>query len=307
MPLSIDSLNALTTKKIRPKMVDNIFDSGPLVQRAKKKWYEKTDGGVTIDQPLNYAQNATGGWYSGTDTLDNTGQEEFTAASFAWKQIYQSVSITRADELKNSGEAAELKLLANKMKVAEKSIADALATGLYSNGTTDPKSIAGLRHIVSASNTVGGISQSTYSWWAAQVDASTTTTSIAAMRSRMSACTVGNDGPTVIATTKALYNAVYALFQPQQRFQDSESAKGGFQSIMFEGVPVLADQKCPASHMYFLNEAYLHLCYHPQEDFRFDGWQTPINQNLKVQHIFWMGALAASNNRMQGVMSALTA
>jgi hypothetical protein len=307
MPLSLDALNAVTTKKIRPKLVDNIFDSNPLWQRAKKKWYESTDGGVTIDCPLNYAQTSAGGWFSGADTLNNAGSEEITAASYSWKQIYKSVSITRADELKNSGEPAELKLLAQKMKIAEKSIMDDMGTGIYSNGTSDPKSIAGLRHIVATSNTVGGISQTSYSWWAAQADTSTTTLTIAAMQSRFNACTIGNDGPSVIPTTRALYNAYYALLQPQQRFQDSETAKGGFSSLQFNGVPVIVDSHCPSGYMYFLNEDYLHMFYHPEENFRFDGWQTPVNQAVKLQHIFWMGALGSSNNRMHGVMTALTA
>ena len=58
---------------------------------------------------------------------------------------------------------------------------DKLGTGLYSNAT-DAKSIVGLRQIVGSSNTVGGISQTSYSWWQAQVDSSTTTLTIAAMR-----------------------------------------------------------------------------------------------------------------------------
>jgi hypothetical protein len=49
------------------------------------------------------------------------------------------------------------------MQIAEKTLADDLGTGLFSDGT-DAKSIVGLRDIVATDQTVGGISQSTNSY-----------------------------------------------------------------------------------------------------------------------------------------------
>jgi hypothetical protein len=306
MPGSFDQITAITHNKIQPKLVDNIFDSNPLLQRAKKKWYEKWDGGPKILVPLNYAQAATGAWFAAQDTLSTVATEEICAAEYTPKQIYKSVTVSRMDELKNSGEAAALKLVVNKVKIAEKSIADDMGTALYNAGS-DSKAIAGLRHIVSTSNTVGGLSQTSFSWWASQVDASTTTLTIAAMQSRDQACTIGNDGPSVIMTTRAMYNAYYALLQPQQRFQDSETAKGGFTSLSFNGKPVIVDSHCPSGYMYFLNEDYLHLFYHPKEDFRMGDWLMPVNQEVRTCRILWAGALGSSNNRMHGALTALTA
>lgn len=305
MALTYDQISAITQKKIVPKMVDNIFDSNPLLQRARKKFYEKTDGGTSILQPLGYAQVSAGGWYSGADTLSTTDNDVFTSAEYSWKQIYKNITISRMDELKNSGDSAILKFVKQKVQVAEKSIEDDMGTGLYNAGTT-ANAIGGLRLILSTSNTVGGISQSTYSWWAAQVDSSTTTLNMAAMQSRDNACTIGNDGPTVIMTTRTLYNSYYGLLQPQQRFMDSDTAKGGFSSLMFNGKPVIVDSHCPANHMMFLNEQYLKLYYHPEENFRFEPFQKPINQNVKVAKIYWAGAFGTSNCRMQGLLSALT-
>jgi hypothetical protein len=305
MPLSYDQISAITEKKFIPKLADNVFDSNPLLQRLKKKSYEKLDGGERIIVPLNYAMVTASGWYSGADTLSTTDNEIITAAEYTWKQLYANISISRADELKNSGDSQVLSLVKNKVKIAEKTMMDKLGTGVYSAGS-DPKSIIGLRDIVATDQTVGGISQSSYSWWQAQVDSSTTTLTIAAMQSRHNACTVDSDSPTVIATTRSLYNSFYALLQPQQRFHDSESAKAGFSSLMFNATPVIADSYCPASHMFFLNEKYLHLFAHKDEDMRFEAFQKPINQNVKVAKIYWMGAMGSSNNRLHGAMTAVT-
>lgn len=306
MALTYDQISAITQKKFVPKLYDNIFDSNPLIQRMKKKSYEKLDGGERIVVPLNYAQVSSSGWYVGSETLQTTDNDIITAAEYTWKQLYVNLSINRIDELKNSGDSQILSLVKQKTQVAEKTMLDKLSTGVYSSGT-DAKSIVGLRLIAaSISSTVGGIAQGTYSWWQPQLDSTTTTLSIAAMQSRDNACTVNNDSPTVIATTRALYNSYYGLLQPQQRFTDSETAKGGFSSLMFNGKPVIADSYCPSSHMFFLNESYLHLFVHKDEDMRFEPFQKPVNQNVKVAKIYWAGALGSSNNRLHGAMSGLT-
>lgn len=305
MPLTYDQLSAITLRKIIPKMVDNIFGSNPLLKRLKENSYMAVDGGTSISMPLNYAQSAGSAWYAGADTLDMTDGDVATAAEYAWKQLHVPLVITRLDELKNSGDSAKLKLAEQKVKIAEKTMKDALGTGLYSSGS-DAKSIVGLGSIISTSNTVGGIAQNTYSWWAAQVDSSTTTLSLAAMQALFNNCSVDNDTPTVGMTTRTVYNAYYSLLQPQQRFQSDGEAKGGFSSLMFNGIPIIVDSHQNSGDLSFINEKYLHLCYHPDENMRFEPWQKPINQNVKAAHLYWAGALCSDNNRMHGGLTAIT-
>lgn len=305
MPLTYDQISAITYRKFVPKLVDNIFDSDPLLQRAKSKgWYTAQNGGLTINQPLMYAQISASGSYNPTDTLNTTDNDTFTAAQFDWKYYYANISILRADELKNSGDSQILDLVKNKIKVAEMSLKDDLGDGIYSDGTTS-SDMGGLRLIVDSANTVGGISQSTYSWWQSQENASTTVTTLTALNTMYNTLTINSQHPSVGVCTRAIYGYLWALFQPQQRFMDAATAKGGFQSLMMNGVPVIMGSKCPSSHFFWLNEEYLNLYYHPEEDMRFEKFQMPINQNLKVAKIFWAGNLASSNNRMHGKFTAL--
>ncbi len=288
-------------------MVDNVFDSSPLLSRAKKKgWYDKVDGGTSILYPLNYALTTSSGWYSGADTLTTTDNDQFTAAEYTWKQVYANITLSRIDELKNSGDPAKLNFVKQKTQVAEKTLIDKLGDGLYSAGT-DAKSIVGLRNIVGTANTIGGISQSTYTWWDGQVDSTTTTLTMAALQTQYQNACINNESPTVITATRANYNRYYALLQPQQRFMDSESAKGGFTSLMFNGTPYIADAKCPTSHIFMLNEGYLHLAVHKDEDMRFEPFVKPVNQNVRTAKVYWAGALASDNNRMHVKFSAVAA
>lgn len=306
MALTWDQVSGITEKKFLPKLYDNVFDSNPLVKRLKEKAYQKLPGGTSIMVPLNYAQTTASGWYTGADSLDTSDNEAITAAEYTWKQLYANVVITRLDELKNSGDAAKIDLAKSKMQIAEKSMKDQLGTAVYNAGTTVNAPI-GLQAIVNTSSTIGGISQTSYSWWQAQLDSTTSTFSISALQTLHTACTVDSDAPTVIMSTRANYNRYYGQLQPQQRFMDSESAKGGFQSLMFNGIPFLPDSHCPTNNIFLLNENYLHLFAHKEEDMRFSGFQKPENQNLRLGQIFWMGALGSSNNRLHGRLSAVAA
>lgn len=306
MALSVDQLNAITEKFYVKKLFDNIFDSNPTLQKLKNGGsYKSTSGGTQIYVPLNYAVTTAAGWYSGADTLSTTDNDNITSAAYDWKSLYAGVSITEEDELKNSGDAAQLNLLKSKMQIAEKTLKDDLGTGLFSDGT-DAKSIVGLRDIVAVDQTVGGISQSTYSWWQGQVDSTTTTLTISAMNTVYQNATVDSEMPNYIPTTRSIYNSYYALLQPQQRFMDEETAKGGFSSLMFNGSPVVVDSHVPSSHMFMLNLDHLHLFYHPKRNMSFEPFQKPINQQVKVSRILWMGALGSSNNRLHGKLSAIT-
>jgi len=97
------------------------------------------------------------------------------------------------------------------------------------------------------------------------------------------------------------------LLQPQQRFTDEKTADAGFQNVMFQGLPVIVDSHCPSDHLFFLNENYLTLWYHPRDNFRFEPFVRPTDQAVACAKVFWAGQMTCSNCRMQSKLNALTA
>ena len=306
MALTLGQLDSITQKKIIPKLYDNIFDSNPLLMKIKQSGqYVSVDGGTTIDVPLNYGQTTSSGWYQGAETLSTSDNENISAARYTWTNAYSSISITDEDEMKNSGAAGVLKLLASKAMIAEKTLKDILGTGLYSDGT-DPKSIVGLRDIVAVDQTVGGISQTDNSWWRGQVDSTSTTLSLSVLNTQWENATVDSEKPSFTVATRANYNRYYNLLTPVQRFTDT-TGSGGFTNLLFNGAPFFSDSHCPANHIFMLNLSHLWLFYHPSMNFKNEPWQKPINQMLKVSRIVWMGAFGSSNNRLHAKLSGITA
>lgn len=300
-------LDSITQSKIIPKLYDNIFDSNVLLKRILKSGrYMSQDGGTQIDVPLNYATTSSAGWYAGSESLETTDNENITKAYYTWCNAYANITIVEEDKLKNSGAQGVLKLLAAKSMIAEKTLKDILGTGLYSDGT-DSQSIVGLRDIVATDQTVGGISQSTSSWWAGQVDSTTTVTTLSALNTQFENASIDSERPSVGVASRAVYGYYYNLLTPQQRFTDSESAKGGFQNLYFNGIPIFSDSYCTANHLFLLNENHIMLFYHPERNFKAMPFAKPINQEVMVSRILWMGALGSSNNRLHAKFSALAA
>lgn len=301
---SYSQLTAISRKFFIPKLIDNVYDSNTLFARIRKK-KKSFDGGTKIVQPLLYAKTSAAGSYNGADTLNTTDNDQNTAAEFDLKQYYASINITRRDELLNQGKAQVIDLVRSKVENAEKKMADQLGDAIFNTGTT-ANELIGLRLMCQGTGyTYGSISKTTYSWWRGQVDSSTTTVSLSALGTQLAAAKIGNDKPSVMITTDAIFEDVNNLLQPQQRYQDPKMADAGFRSLMVRGIPILEDSHCPDNHLFMLNEDYIHLYVHPKEDFRFEPFRKPTNQNVSVAQIFWMGALTGSNCRMQAMFTAL--
>jgi len=301
-------ITAVSRRYFLPRLADNVFLGNVLLNRAKTKgWLKTIDGGVDINIPLEYAIASAAGSYSGSQTLDIADNDVFSAAKVNWKQYYAAVSVSGIDKLKNAGSNRIVDFVKSKMKNAEKTLRRKLAstTGIYSAGGTATE-IVGLQAWINTDETVGGISQTNNSFWRAQEDTTTTTLSLAAMQTRFNACSEDSEEPTMIATTKSIYNSYWGLLTPQQRFTSDEVGKAGFKSLMFNSVPVVSDTNCPSGDMYFLNEDYLHLFVHRDENFRQTEFQSPVNQNVVTSKIYWAGEFASSNNRYHGAFKGLT-
>lgn len=307
MALNYGEISSITEKYFIPKLVDQVFTSNVLFQRIKDgQMYQTYEGGEKIIQPVMYAATTASGSYSGTDTLDTTANDQITAAEFNFKQYYANITISRSDELKNSGKAQVIDFVKSKVQIAEKTLNDNLGTDLYNTGS-NAKALTGLRLAVAGTGTTyGGISRTSYSWWRSQTDSTTTVLSIPAMETMYGSCTVGNEHPTLIVTTQTQWDVFHGLLQPQERYMDENTASAGFPNVLFRQTPLAVDNHCPTGYMFMLNEKYIKMYAHKNENFRFEPFQKPINQNVACAKLYWAGEIIFSNPRMQGVFSALT-
>lgn len=307
MALDLGQLESITHKYILPQLFDNYFDSNALANKILKSGqYKSVNGGTTIDIPLSYAANGASGWFDGSDSLSTEDVDQLTAARYQWASVFAGVTLTKKDMMLNAGDAGVVKLLASKVQLAEKTIKDLMGTGLFSDGSNS-KSIVGLRDICDTDQTVGGISQSTSSWWQSNLDESTTTLSLSALNTQYENAVVDDEKPNLIVSGRTVFTKYYNILTPMQRFTDKETANGGFTNLLFNGSPYVTDSHCPAYHVFGLNLNHLWLCYHPDANFTMDAWTEPTNQRVRISRIVWMGALCSSNNNRHFCLNAITA
>lgn len=310
MTINIGEIVATTLRNRTGKLADNVLNHNALSARLLQKGNVKpVAGGREIVQELEYAENGTAGWYSGYEVLDITPQDVFDAATYDWKQLAGNVTISGLEEIKNSGKERVINLLASRISNLEKTLKNAMATALYSDGTTDTKSLGGLQQLIAddptASATVGGIAQATFSFWQNKISASAATSKNnigARMNALWIQCIRGTDKPDFIATDSTEYNFFEASLQQFQRFASASEAAQGFESLKYKTADVFFDDQCTAKRLYMINTDYLFLRPHTDRQFVPLMERESINQDACVTPVVWAGNLTCSNRALQGVM-----
>jgi hypothetical protein len=161
-------------------------------------------------------------------------------------------------------------------------------------------------------NTVGGISGNTYSWWrnyAYDFSDQTVTASATTIQHAMNLTWIntirGADKPDIITADATYYIYYWESLTPNQRFTDDKGAGAGFTNLVYQAnVPVLYDDQCPSSHMYFLNTDYLFVRPAKGREFKPLGEKSSVNQDALVMPVVWAGNMTTSNRARQGVIKA---
>lgn len=303
--INYDELHSLTNRYYIPKMKDVIFKGNPLFKRLHKKG-TKIRGGTEIHQPLMYTAGR-GSSFWGYDTLDTTHEDDFTVAIYKWKQDYEPISISRAEELQNMGsKEAMMNLVQHKVRKAGLAIRDRMGTALFADGTgNNSKDLDGLEKFLpddpTSSNTVGGIDQKDYSWWQNKVQQVTNST--IAISDVIDLCNaIANEGekPNFGVTSYQTLAKLESLVDASTQYVNTSRADLGYDNILVHGVTIANDSHCPTDNLYLLNDEYIDFVSHRLENFRFEKWAKPVNQAARVAFVFWMGNLTMSNMRMQG-------
>ena len=306
-----DQILSTTLKNYIPKLTDNIFSARPLFYALTNgQTIRRISGGANIVVPIIYGTNSTAGSYSGTDTIDITAQTGISAAEYSWGQYAATVTISGIEEAKNNGEAQIIDLLEGKIFQTQESVIENMNTMFFADGSGNGgKDWNGLHLIVAKPNTsLGGIDPTDAGnsfWSSTEVNQGGALTQ-AGMASIYNTISVGNDQPTIIITTQALYEKYEALLVDQIRYTDTDMADGGFQNLLFKGAPITFDDAATAGQMMFLNTKYLQLVAHSDVWFKPTPFVRPTNQDAVYSQLLCYGQLTCSNRARQGYMFGAT-
>lgn len=279
--INYDALLTTTLMAYRKKMVDNIFKSSAFLAALKQyDGIDYQDGGERVQMLLMYGKNSTVKSYKGYDLIDTTPQEGITSAFYPWVEIAGSISISRREERQNSGEAAILNLLKQKIMQAEMSIKEAVNTQLVQGTVSSATFVPGnggldllpLGYFLPSDCTanpsgtgvvnVGDISREAYDWWRPVTCNFNTTvgtgekfglavTTYALMKAGLhrlwNYCSRGADGsgPNIILADQISAETYENALDTQKRYGDEKLANMGFDTVKCKGGTMMWDETVP--------------------------------------------------------------
>jgi hypothetical protein len=312
---NVSDIVATTIESRSKTLADNVTKNNALLARLKQRGNERTvSGGSLIFEELTFAENGNVGWYSGYDLLPVAAQDVISAAQYDFKQAACPVVYSGLDELKNAGQEQMIDLLEGRIKVAESSMMNLLAQGVYSDGTAaGGKQVVGLNAAVPVNPLIGvygGIDRNTWPFWRSKTTtagaALTAATVQGAFNAMWASLVRGMDRPDLIVVDNNMWAIYMASLQAQQRFTGTETGKLGFPSIKYMDADVVLDGGiggyAVVNTAYFLNTKYLFWRPHSKRNLvpLSPDRRYAINQDATTQILAWAGNLTCSGAQFQG-------
>ena len=331
---NVSDIIATTITSRTGEIADNVTSNNALLMRLKQRGNIKTfSGGSSIYQELSFASNGNAGWYAGYEALPIAAQDVVSSAEYTIKQAACPVTISGLEQLQNAGKERIIDLIDSRMEVAESSMANLIASGLYSDGSAaGGKQIDGLLQQVSTTPAVGSpgsINRATWLFWRNQYFRCTTTGGAAMSAANVqtyfnrmwSSLVRGSDRPDLIMVDNLTWSFYMASLQAIQRFTGTDTAKLGFVSVKYMDADVVLDggmqinwtpsgaagtapNSVPATSAYFLNTKYLFYRPHAARNMvpLSPGQRYSVNQDASTQILAWAGNLTSSGLQFQGRM-----
>ena len=308
------------------KIADNVTKNNALLARLNQRGNIKTvSGGSIILEELSFAANGNGGWYSGYDLLPVAAQDVISAAQFNFKQLACPVVISGLEQIQNSGREQQIDLMEARIGVAEATMANLMAQGVYSDGTTfGGKTLTGLDAAVestitaSQTATYAGISRNTWSFWRNYSTgainlptAGATGTMLGLLNTAWAKLTRGSDRPDLIIMDNNYWSIYLQSLQAIQRFTSPDTGNLGFPSIKFMDADVVLDggiggyiytNATTGGTAFLLNTKYIRLRPHKDRNMvsLSPNRRYAVNQDAEVAILAWAGNLTCSGAQFQG-------
>lgn len=278
MALSRSELESVSRPFWTKEVLETVYEKSPFWWKLKKNNAITTDGGQDIRFPIRYQK------LSQAEAVDPRAQQIYrqrdtrTSGLLPWKYYQDSTMIQWDEQVQNAGMGKIIDLQADKAKEMIADLHDKLQTDLFAT-TQVTASFSALPTIIDTSDTYADVSPSDATTWAASNEDSTTTTlrlyGSGSLAYSINLATFGNEGPSMIITTRNLKSKAESILQAMQRFptMNAELANAGFNNVEFEGIPIVGDVSCAASALYGVDMNSLEFRVHEDYNFVADDWE----------------------------------
>src|SRR5262245_46967707 len=262
----LNQIDVATKRYIRntPKLVDMVFQEGPVIAYAKQNVREDYDGGRYIGENFYY-NGLIGGAYAKGKTFDITQPQIEQQLQFDIKFFEVDVTLYKEDiQVINKGPNAAFKLIESRMTNAYTTIGAPLQIASFLPGTGSGYTALfnGLTEACNDNSTTGW-NATAYPTYGTITRGGATGTVLNSQATNVAGTieyntleeTYGNCSygpgkePNIGVTTYKGYSYIKEKFQTQQRFNNIQDPKIGFNGLQFNDTTVMRSRYAPGPYI----------------------------------------------------------
>ena len=312
MALNYNELDSLTRTHFRKPAIDQVKNSDPLLERVLDE--KKTFSGTKTIVPIKYDFLNTGAYspFTGSNTFDTAIKEIHTAAEFATKGVYASLTIDGFTDSQNKGAEQVINMMEEKVKDLTTSLKNKMISNLLA-GVSATGEFDGIDAAYAVTGTYGGIDRATNAFWQPKISANGGTAralTLKLLNQMYTQVTRGGQDAKglVIVVGYDVYNKIWDLVEEKYRKVDTEKVgKIGVQAIIFNGVPILVSPFVSDSNIRFVNTDYFYANLLAGRDFHFTPFKPAQGNDTMVKQLLVAGNYVCDKLNAQGVIKDINA
>lgn len=255
--------------------------------------------------PVAYRTSNNQQSFRGADTLNTFLEDVGTVQRGKYAYYTTFAGIAKTEAWENSGPEAVLDRLQERIDMALRTLSDSIETDLWSTNadTSDTqKDVTGIQHLIADAPTTGtvwGLNRANYTWHRNNTldatgiggDNSFAQDGLDGFRQMMTTCsgTNGTDRTTAILVPPVLWRAYTEQAESIHQITTARTAELGYDVAVYQGVPVMWSENCPAGTAYFINHNYLRAMMPPGADYKQERYQSPPNKAYEVLWRIFLG------------------
>lgn len=262
----LDQITVATHRYVRdtPKLVDDVFQQGPLIAYAKQNLREDYDGGRYIAENFWY-NGLIGGSYAPGKEFDITEPQVEQQGQFNIKFFEVNVTLSKEEiQVINKGPAAIFRLIESRVQNAYTTIGAHMEIAAYLNGISAgyTTNFNGLPEALNNGSTASW-DNATYATYGTLTRGGAIGTALNStpvnvggtieynvLEETYGTATFGALEPNIGVTTQFGYSFVKEKFQTQQRFNDTQDPKIGFNGLKFNDAVLMKSRYAPGAYLF---------------------------------------------------------
>jgi len=323
-----------TRDRIYSEIVDSAFNHDPLgamllgqllgnfdVTESVRGKITQTGGESIVVRPnlgkSTNAKNSASMW----SPVSNAPMDTVRLGRESWRFYDGAVNIANHEMRVNKGPEAISDMVTHYTQLEVRSLADLIMDDIWTPAVPTTQ-VVNIDLIVSAgTSTLHNLPTATYPVWSSRgtdgrtvapatrnfASGSFAVQGIQDVRNCFNNATEGNKRPHAGFTDWLTFGYLEGSIQPQERFQNTDSASVGFTTLAFKGRPVFASDKCTAGYWYWLNFDHLRVIVLAGADFNTEPFHPSELQKASTSKIEVELNLICDNRKYQNKLTGITA